>query len=161
MAEATNIWWGLLLGLGAGLLSGTLGLGSGTLLVPAMVVVMGFPQKSAQGAALAAMVPMALLGALLYWRSGDLQVPWAAVALIAAAAMGGSVLGTRLAHVLPAATLRKVFAVFLLIVGLRMMLLSARAPCPLARNGSAGREEQQHQPGQGKADVRQRLSTGR
>ena len=57
-------WWRfVLLGVVAGIISGMLGLGSGTLLIPALVFLFAFPQKSAQGTALVVMVPMALVGA--------------------------------------------------------------------------------------------------
>jgi len=59
-----NQWWVfVVLGVFAGVVSGSLGLGSGTILIPSLVLLCGFGQKSAQGMALAVMVPMTLLGA--------------------------------------------------------------------------------------------------
>ncbi|HUS93397.1 MAG TPA: substrate-binding domain-containing protein [Phycisphaerae bacterium] len=50
--ELSSIWWGLvLLGLCGGVVSGTLGLGSGLIFVPALVLLFAVPQKSAQGTA--------------------------------------------------------------------------------------------------------------
>ena len=70
MGPLFNPWWVfILLGVCAGVLSGALGLGSGTILVPTLVLLFGFMQKSAQGMALAVMVPMALLGAFRYWKN--------------------------------------------------------------------------------------------
>jgi uncharacterized membrane protein YfcA len=54
----------ILLGICAGTLSGLLGLGSGIILIPTLVLLCGFAQKSAQGTTLAVMVPMILVGAL-------------------------------------------------------------------------------------------------
>lgn len=128
-----NIWWGLiLLGLCAGLISGTLGLGSGTILIPAMVLLFAFPQKSAQATALAVMVPMALTGALLYWRDPQVDLRLPVVAMILAGALLGAVVGATLARHLPAHLLRKVFALFLLAVALKMLLAPAgpRQPSP-------------------------------
>lgn len=52
--ELPNPWWVfVLLGICAGLLSGTLGLGAGTIIIPTLVLLCGFEQKSAQGTALA------------------------------------------------------------------------------------------------------------
>jgi len=52
----------MLVGLGAGVVSGALGVGSGIVFVPVMATVFLLPQKSAQGTALAVMAPMALQG---------------------------------------------------------------------------------------------------
>ena len=129
--ELASIWWGLiLLGLCAGVLSGALGLGSGTVLIPGMVILFAFPQKSAQGAALAVMVPMALLGAMRYWYNPDIEVNFAAVGLIVAGALVGSLIGTELAGRVPGHVLKKVFAVFLAIVAVKMLVFSTPAKKP-------------------------------
>ncbi|MBL7186469.1 MAG: sulfite exporter TauE/SafE family protein [Phycisphaerae bacterium] len=68
LGQLPAYWWALvLLGILAGVVSGMLGLGSGAVVVPALVLAFGFPQKSAQGTALALMVPMAMLGAFRFW----------------------------------------------------------------------------------------------
>jgi len=73
----------LLVGLAAGILSASFGLGSGIIMVPAGVLILSMSQKSAQGTALAVMVPMALVGALLYWRDPDIEVNLRVVGLLA------------------------------------------------------------------------------
>jgi len=129
--QVTAIWWGLvLLGLAAGIMSGSLGLGSGMVLIPVMVLLFGFAQKSAQGTALAVMVPMALLGAFRYWKNPEIEINLAAVVLIAAGALVGSMIGTELAGRLPGLTLRKVFAVFLVIIGLKILMASPGPKMP-------------------------------
>ena len=120
--ELSNIWWGLiLLGLGAGVISGALGVGSGTVLIPAMVLLFCLPQKSAQGTALAVMVPVALLGAFRYWQNPEIDVSLIVVGLLAAGALVGALIGTELAARLPAHVLRKIFAVFILVIAVRML----------------------------------------
>jgi len=114
-------WWGfLVLGIGAGIVSGTLGVGSGTVIVPALVLLWGVGQKSAQGTALAVMVPMALVGALRYWRNPQVELHGPVILLIVLGAVAGTLAGTELAARLPAGVLRKAFAVFLAIVAIRM-----------------------------------------
>lgn len=116
-----NPWWTyVLLGIAAGVLSGTLGVGSGAIMVPALVLIMALPQKASQGTSLALMVPMALVGALRYGLDADVSVSPLAVGLLAAGAVPGALLGAELAQRLPAAALRRMFAAFLVIVGLRM-----------------------------------------
>ena len=93
--QLSHPWWVfILLGVAAGIISGTLGLGAGTVLVPALVLLLGFGQKSAQGMALAAMVPMAFLGALRYWRNPAIEMNHLVIALIVCGALAGTLFGT-------------------------------------------------------------------
>jgi len=125
--QLCNSWWVLvLLGICAGVVSGTLGLGSGTVIVPVLVLVFGFGQKSAQGTALAAMVPMALVGALRYWRNPEIEMNAAVIGLIICGALAGTLVGTELAGRLPSHVLRKAFAIFLVIVAVRMFIGPSR-----------------------------------
>jgi uncharacterized membrane protein YfcA len=119
-------WVFVVLGLCAGVISGTLGLGSGVVLVPALVLLGGFGQKAAQGTALAVMVPMALVGAIRYWRNPQIELNGVVIVLVALGAMAGALAGTELAARLSAGTLRKAFALFLVIVAIRMFTASPR-----------------------------------
>ena len=122
VATLARTWFGLVaLGLAAGILSGTLGLGSGIILIPALVMFFGFAQKSAQGTALAVMVPMALLGAILYWRDESIAVDLSTGAIIAAGTLAGVVIGWQFARHLPAVALKRIFAVFLLVAATKML----------------------------------------
>ena len=132
IGQLYNYWWAfILLGVLAGIVSGTLGLGSGVIVIPALVLLFSFEQKSAQGTALAVMVPMALVGALRYWRNPDIEMNVVIILLIVLGALAGVLGGTELAARLPSGTLRKVFAVFLTIVAVRMFTIS---PKPLQRD---------------------------
>ncbi|MFW6159417.1 MAG: sulfite exporter TauE/SafE family protein [Planctomycetota bacterium] len=133
LAELVPLWWGyILLGVAAGVLSGMLGVGSGTLLIPVLVLVFHLPQKAAQGTCLAVIVPMALMGALRYWGNPDVQVNIAHVCLLAVGAVLGAVAGFYLMGQIPGSILRKIFAVYIIIVGARM-LWPGRAPKPAPR----------------------------
>jgi len=105
--------------------------GSGIIVVPALVFLLAFPQKSAQGTALAVMVPMALMGALRYWINPHIQMDWRVVLLVAVGAVCGALMGSKIAGRLPGPTLRRVFAVFVLIVGVRMFFF--RGTCRSSR----------------------------
>jgi len=125
--DLSNYWWVfVLLGVCAGVISGTLGLGSGTVLIPTLVLFCGCGQKSAQGTALAVMVPMALVGALRYWKNPEIDMNITIIALIAFGALAGTLVGTELATRLSSHTLRKIFAIFLAIVAIRMFTISPR-----------------------------------
>lgn len=117
-------WAFVVLGALAGLLSGMLGLGSGTVLVPALVLLFHLPQKSAQGTCLAVMVPMALLGAWRYWQNPAIKVHPGVVGLIVLGALCGTLVGTQVAYSLPGHILKKIFAAFLVLVAIKMLLSS-------------------------------------
>jgi len=120
-------WWALiLLGVCAGVVSGTLGVGSGVVVIPALVLLSNVEQKTAQGTALAVMVPMALLGALRYWRNPAIEMNLTVILLIVLGAVGGVLAGTELAGRLSGPILRKVFAIFLAIVAIRMFTASPK-----------------------------------
>ena len=127
IGQLSNPWWVfVVLGICAGVISGTLGLGSGTVIVPVLVLLCDFEQKSAQGTALAAMVPMALVGALLYWKNPDIGMNTLVIGLIIFGALAGTLAGAELASRLPSHALRKVFAIFLVIVAVKMFTASPR-----------------------------------
>ena len=123
----------LILGVITGLLSGSLGIGGGVVVVPALVLLFHMPQKGAQGLSLAVMVPMALLGVFQYWRLGNLQISTTRLALLWAGALGGMLIGSTLADRLPAAVLRRAFAVLMVVIAARMFWpdrTPAKSPAP-------------------------------
>lgn len=126
--QLANPWWVfVLLGIFAGVLSGMLGIGGGVILVPALVIALGFAQKSAQGMSLAIMVPMALVGAIRYKFSGDVDLNVLVIGLIVAGSIVGSLAGTEIAHRVPNHMLRKLFSVILVIVAVKMFMGSSKA----------------------------------
>ena len=123
IGQLSNPWWiFVLIGICAGTLSGLLGLGSGIILIPTLVLLCGFAQKNAQGMALAVMVPMVLVGALRYWKNPEIEMNAAVIGLIISGALAGALLGTELAAKLPGDILRKIFAVVLIIVAVKMLM---------------------------------------
>jgi uncharacterized membrane protein YfcA len=132
-------WFFVLLGICAGILSGLLGLGSGIILVPTLVLICSFEQKSAQGMALAVMVPMALVGALRYWRNPAIEMNVAVIGLIILGALAGALLGTELMARLPGHILRKIFAVVLVIVAVKMFITPTRPKQPGLEDSLTGR----------------------
>ena len=113
----------LVLGLVGGVISGALGVGSGIIVVPVLVVMCGFAQKSAQGVALAVMVPMALFGAIRYRLNPKIELDLVVAGLIALTAIGGVYIGTSIASALPGSVLRKAFSVLLIIAAVRMFTM--------------------------------------
>ena len=111
----------MLIGLSGGALSGLLGIGGATLIIPALVYILGFQQHLAQGTTLALMVPpISLLAAWTYYRSGNVDLKVAA--LICLGFFIGGLLGAKIAHLIPQESLKKIFGFFLLLVSMHMIL---------------------------------------
>jgi uncharacterized protein len=108
------------LGVGVGAVSSFLGIGGGTILVAVLVAVSGFGQQEAQATALAFMVPTATIGVISTRRHGLGNLRQSAVLGVsgAVAAVGGALL----ALAIPSDTLRVLFAIFIGVVGLAMLL---------------------------------------
>ncbi len=121
-SAGTQWYWLGLLGVAAGIISGALGVGSGIVLVPALTLLLGLVQKQAQGTALSVMVAMALVGATRYHINPDIKLSWTLILIVAAGAVLGSVIGSQIAFALPGGALKKIFAIFIIVVGIRMLL---------------------------------------
>jgi uncharacterized membrane protein YfcA len=102
-----------------GVASGLLGVGGGTLAVPFLTLVVGLSQHSAEATSLLVILPTAVAGSLALRRRGVGNLPLALRLGVVGAV--GSVLGALLALALPAGALRIVFAVFIGLVGLRLV----------------------------------------
>lgn len=109
----------IVLGLVAGSVTATLGLGGGIIYVPALVTIFGFSQHMAQGTSLAIIAPTALIGAITHARAG--RVDWRVAVWVAAGALVGAIAGSQIALGLDETVLRRLFAVVLVVVALRML----------------------------------------
>ena len=109
-----------LCGLAAGVMSGALGVGGGFILVPVLVYFLRQDMHTAIGTSLTIIVPTALVGALWHIHSGNVnfKLMW----VIALCAVVGGFCGAYLTHYLSAAVLRKIFAVLLFIVAVKMFI---------------------------------------
>jgi uncharacterized protein len=121
-AEGNPAFWSralilLLTGVGTGFVSGMMGVGGGSVMIPAMVILAGMPQHLAQGTSLLAMVPVGITGASTHYRLGNVHVRLAAG--LAAGAMVGGFLGGTVANVLPDYLLKLVFASIGIWMGVR------------------------------------------
>lgn len=107
-------------GLAAGILGGTLGVGGGIIVIPALVFLFGFSQHDAQGTTLAFMLPpVTLLATWNYWKNGN--VDWRFALILSATFMVGAFLGSKLAIELPDKILKKIFGILLLFVAIKMI----------------------------------------
>ena len=102
------------IGLLAGLLSGLFGVGGGTVIVPLLVLLLGFDQRLAAGTSLAAIVPTATVGVISYALNDS--VAWIPALILAAGAVVGAQIGTWLLPRVPLTVLRWSFVGFLVAV---------------------------------------------
>lgn len=117
----TSWHWLILIGLVGGTIGGMLGVGGGVIVVPALVLGLALDQKVAQGTSLAVMVPMALMGATRYALNPDIKLSWTVIACLIPCALIGVNIGSSIAAMLPVTVLRRIFAVFVVGVGIRML----------------------------------------
>jgi hypothetical protein len=107
-------------GLFTGFLSGFLGIGGGAILIATMVLVLGYGQHMAQGSSLLAMVPVAVVGALIYRRLGNISA--SPLKGIVPGILVGAYAGAQLANFFPETGLRYIFAIVLIGTGLRSLM---------------------------------------
>lgn len=107
-------------GLGAGLLSGMFGVGGGILVVPALVLLLRFDHRIANGTSLGAVLPISVSSLVTYWAHGN--VDWHMALWLAIGALAGAVLGTKWIHTLPRRTLGYMFAVVLIVTAVRLFI---------------------------------------
>ncbi len=113
------------IGLSGGLLSGVFGIGGGVIIVPALVYLAGFDQRSAAGTSLAVLLLPVGLGAVIqYYRQGDVNTP--AAVILALTVMAGALLGAVLTADIGEGYLRLAFAVFVLLLGVFLVAAAAR-----------------------------------
>ncbi len=109
----------IVIGLVAGIAGGLFGIGGGIIIIPALVLTLGFTQKKAQGTSLVALLaPVGILGLMNYYREN--QVDLAKGAYIALGFLVGAFFGSKIAVGLQDDLMRRLFSVFLIAVGVYM-----------------------------------------
>jgi uncharacterized membrane protein YfcA len=114
---------GLGASLGAGTLSGLLGVGGGVVQVPVMNIWMGAPMKAAAATSNFMMGITALAGAVIYYGHG-LMSP-IVTGLVAVGVFFGAMVGSRIAHLVAGTSLRRFFAVVMIAIAILMFLKGA------------------------------------
>ena len=109
-----------LVGFFAGVLSGLVGVGGGIIIVPCLVIFLGFSQQAAQGTSLGLLLlPVGIFAVINYYNKGYIDVK--VVLVMSIAFIAGGWLGSKLALQLSQEVLRKIFAVVLIYTAFRML----------------------------------------
>ncbi len=111
----------LVIGFAGGISGGLLGIGGAVIMIPALVLILGYDQMTAQGTTLLAMIPpIGILAALEYYKAGHADIKTAAV--IAAGFIIGAYLGSKLSLSINPQIVKKIFGVLLLYISVKMII---------------------------------------
>ena len=111
----------IIIGLLAGILSGLVGVGGGIIMVPLLVLFLGFNQYEAQGTSLAVLLaPVTAIAVFNYYKEG--YINWKYAIVIGIFFLVGSFFGSKLALSLDQKTLKKIFSIVLIFIAGKMLL---------------------------------------
>ncbi len=110
----------IVIGIITGFMAGMLGIGGAIIMIPALVIFMGFSQQMAQGTSLAVMLPpVGIIAAYNYHKAGHVDIKFAII--LAVCFLIGSYFGSKAALSLSQPVLKKIFGVLLLLVAVKML----------------------------------------
>jgi uncharacterized membrane protein YfcA len=116
-----QIFYMILLGAAAGMVSGLLGLGGAIIVIPSLVYFFGYSELAAQGTSLAMLLPpIGLLATWRYWKAGHVDLQ--AAIILAISFFIFSYLGANFAVKLPDVLVKRIFGAAIIAVGLFMVL---------------------------------------
>ena|SRR5215203_5974198 len=108
------------IGTAAGAFSGLLGVGGGTVLVPLLVIWLGFGEREATGTSMMAIVVIAALAVSLQATYGNVDPPNAA--LVGVPALAGVVAGTAIQQRVPERAISLLFAALLIVIAIELIV---------------------------------------
>jgi uncharacterized protein len=113
----------LVLGLIAGYFSGLVGIGGGVIIVPALVLLFGFNEHTAQGTTLALLIPpIGILAVISYFQKGYVDIKTAIIICIGF--FIGGYIGGKVAVGLSGDVLKRAFGITIIIIGIKMLFFS-------------------------------------
>jgi uncharacterized membrane protein YfcA len=108
-----------IIGAVAGLCNGLFGSGGGIIVVPSMIYLLKVEEHDAHATAIAVILPLSLASILIYFSNNYFD--WNIVWKVCAGSVLGAGLGARLLPKIPVGILSRIFAVFMIMAGLRML----------------------------------------
>ena len=116
----------VIIGVAAGMLSGLVGVGGGIIIVPALVYILGYSQKNAQGTSLGLLLlPVFIVSLYYYYKAGEVNLK--AIPLLAIGFLVGGYFGSKLALSLPDEMVKKIFAILMIVVAVKMMFFDKKS----------------------------------
>lgn len=136
------IWVVMLQGVALGLATGLVGVGGGFLIVPVLVLLRGLPMPTAIGTSLAIIAVNSSIGFAQYlwiFRDGELvRVDWTVIGTFAGLGIAGSLVGNFLAGRIYQDTLKRIFAIFLVLMAGYILVRQAPRVFPEAIEDGEG-----------------------
>jgi uncharacterized membrane protein YfcA len=108
------------IGTAAGAFSGLLGVGGGSVIVPLLIVWLGYGEREATGTSMMAIVVIAALAVSLQAIYGNVNPPNAA--LVGVPAIGGAVVGTAIQQRVPERLISLLFAGLLVVIAIELIV---------------------------------------
>ncbi|MEK6646578.1 MAG: sulfite exporter TauE/SafE family protein [Candidatus Firestonebacteria bacterium] len=102
----------------AGILSGLLGVGGGVILVP-FLSFLGMSFHQAIGTSLICILPTVFIGSMKHYQLGN--VDWLKAIPVSVGAIGGAYIGAVLTNQISDISLKRIFAIFFIIIGIKML----------------------------------------
>ena len=115
-------------GLTVGIITGIVGVGGGFLIVPALVLLGGLTMRVAVASSLVIIALKSFTGFMKYWdaiaKDPTMHLDWQIIGLMIVLGGLGSIVGNKLANKIPQDKLKKLFGIFLIIMGLYILIRS-------------------------------------
>lgn len=108
-------------GLVTGAANGLFGSGGGTIAVPAMVLLLGADDHKAHATAISIILPLTVVSSIFYISNN--YVDWDLTIKVVLGGLAGGYIGARLLQVCSSKLLRRIFAVFMIVAGIRMIVM--------------------------------------
>lgn len=109
----------LAIGLITGFVNGVFGSGGGTIIVPALIFLIGVEDHKSHATAISIILPLSIISTIVYVSHGVLNINIAI--FVALGGILGGFIGAKLLNRVPSAILRKVFGVFMIIAAIRLV----------------------------------------
>ncbi|EOD00695.1 Protein of unknown function DUF81 [Caldisalinibacter kiritimatiensis] len=108
------------IGLTTGIVNGLFGSGGGTIIVPALIFIIGLEEHKAHATAISIILPLTLVSTIIYFRRGILRLD-IALPVILGGVIGGFV-GAKILNRIPNNILRKIFGIFMIIAAIKLVM---------------------------------------
>jgi uncharacterized membrane protein YfcA len=108
------------IGTAAGAFSGLLGVGGGSVMVPLLIVWLGYGEREATGTSMMAIIVIATLAVSLQALYGSVDP--ASAAIVGIPALGGAVAGTALQQRIPERAISILFALLLIVIAVELII---------------------------------------
>ena len=114
-----NLIYLILSGLISGIIGG-MGMGGGTLTIPILTIFLSYKQLQAQGVNLVSFLPMSVVALIIHFKNKlvDFKRTWLLAAVGSVFSLGGALIAVRLKNKI----LTKMFAIFLIVLGVWQLI---------------------------------------